>query len=98
MIGIISGGGRCDKPIMKAGNQFHKFKAKRNKFPQTRPVACNPVDHKFGGGNHQHLGQPSTVSRNAPAGQKVGKVAARRTGLLRGGKGLKKVNVAEAKK
>ena len=41
---------------------------------------------------------PATVSRRAPPGQKAGKVAARRTGLLRGGKGLKKGAIEDAKK
>jgi large subunit ribosomal protein L2 len=30
------------------------------------------VDHPHGGGSHQHVGKPSTVSRNAPPGRKVG--------------------------
>ena len=42
-----------------------------------------PVDHPFGGGNHQHIGKPSTVSRYAPPGRKVGLIAARRTGRVR---------------
>ena len=45
-----------------------------------------PVDHPHGGGNHQHLGKPSTMRRDAPPGQKVGLIAARRTGIIRGGK------------
>jgi len=45
----------------------------------------NPVEHPHGGGNHQHIGGSSTVSRNAPPGAKVGLIAARRTGRLRGG-------------
>ena len=85
MIGVVAGGGRTDKPIMKAGVQHHKYKAKRNVYPRVRGVAMNPVDHRFGGGNHQHLGRPSTISRFAPPGRKVGKIAARRTGLVRGG-------------
>lgn len=84
MIGVVAGGGRIDKPMMKAGRAFHKYKVKRNSWPRTRGVACNPVDHPHGGGNHQHIGAPSTVSRYAPAGQKAGLIAARRTGLLRG--------------
>jgi large subunit ribosomal protein L8e len=48
----------------------------------------NPVDHPHGGGNHQHVGHATTVSRYAPPGQKVGLIAARRTGLLRGSKKL----------
>lgn len=49
----------------------------------------NPVDHPHGGGNHKHLGRASTVSRRTPPGRKVGLIAARRTGLLRGAKKIK---------
>merc|ERR1711943_115936 len=89
MIGIVAGGGRIDKPVLKAGNSYHKYKAKRHSWPTTRGVCMNPVDHPHGGGNHQHIGHPSTVSRYAPPGQKVGLIAARRTGLLRGTKVIK---------
>jgi large subunit ribosomal protein L8e len=86
MIGLVAGGGRIDKPLLKAGTAYHKYKAKRNCWPKVRGVAMNPVDHPHGGGNHQHIGHPSTVRRDAPPGQKVGLIAARRTGRLRGGK------------
>jgi hypothetical protein len=52
--------------------------------PQVRGVAMNPVEHPHGGGNHQHIGHASTVRRDAPPGQKVGLIAARRTGEWRG--------------
>ena len=84
MIGIVAGGGRIDKPLLKAGAAYHKYKVKRNCWPRVRGVAMNPVEHPFGGGNHQHIGHPSTVSRFAPPGRKVGLIAARRTGRLRG--------------
>eukprot|EP00731_Ephydatia_muelleri_P029555 Em0021g78a len=45
--------------------------------------AKKPVDHPHGGGNHQHIGKPSTVKRGTPPGRKVGLIAARRTGRLR---------------
>lgn len=48
--------------------------------------SVQPVEHPFGGGNHQHIGKPSTIRRDAPAGRKVGLIAARRTGRLRGTK------------
>jgi large subunit ribosomal protein L8e len=83
-VGIVAGGGRIDKPLLKAGRAFHKFKVKRNSWPKTRGVAMNPVDHPHGGGNHQHIGKASTVPRDAPPGQKAGLIAARRTGLIRG--------------
>ncbi|KAL7751564.1 60S ribosomal protein L2 [Sorochytrium milnesiophthora] len=87
-IGIVAGGGRIDKPLLKAGRAYFLNKAKRNRWPKTRGVAMNPVDHPHGGGNHQHIGHASTVARDSPAGKKVGLIAARRTGLLRGSKKL----------
>ncbi|XP_014681401.1 PREDICTED: 60S ribosomal protein L8 [Priapulus caudatus] len=86
MVGIVAGGGRIDKPIMKAGRAYHKYKVKRNCWPKVRGVAMNPVEHPFGGGNHQHIGKASTVRRDASHGRKVGLIAARRTGRLRGSK------------
>ncbi|KAK4318502.1 hypothetical protein Pmani_010491 [Petrolisthes manimaculis] len=86
MIGIVAGGGRIDKPILKAGRAYHKYRVKRNSWPKVRGVAMNPVEHPHGGGNHQHIGKASTVSRNKCAGRKVGLIAARRTGLIRGTK------------
>ncbi|GIY22951.1 60S ribosomal protein L8 [Caerostris extrusa] len=86
MVGIVAGGGRIDKPILKAGRAYHKYKAKRNSWPKVRGVAMNPVEHPHGGGNHQHIGKASTVRRDASAGRKVGLIAARRTGRIRGGK------------
>ena len=83
-VGIVAGGGRIDKPLLKAGRAYHKFRVKRNCWPRTRGVAMNPVDHPHGGGNHQHIGHSSTVKRGAVPGQKVGLIAARRTGLHRG--------------
>ena len=71
MVGIVAGGGRMDKPILKAGVAYHKYKAKRNEWPKVRGVAMNPVEHPHGGGNHQHIGHASTVRRDAPPGQKV---------------------------
>jgi len=84
MIGIVAGGGRTDKPMLKAGRAYHKYRVKRNEWPKVRGVAMNPVEHPHGGGNHQHIGHPSTTKRICSAGQKVGLIAARRTGRLRG--------------
>uniref|UniRef100_A0A672FBI5 Large ribosomal subunit protein uL2 n=1 Tax=Salarias fasciatus TaxID=181472 RepID=A0A672FBI5_SALFA len=89
VVGVVAGGGRIDKPILKAGRAYHKYKAKRNCWPRVRGVAMNEMfvkQHPFGGGNHQHIGKPSTIRRDAPAGRKVGLIAARRTGRLRGTK------------
>jgi large subunit ribosomal protein L8e len=88
-VGIVAGGGRIDKPMLKAGRAYHKYRVKRNSWPRVRGVAMNPVEHPFGGGNHQHIGIASTSRRDAPAGRKVGLIAARRTGRLRGAQKVK---------
>lgn len=40
-VGIVSGGGRIDKPLLKAGRAYHKYKAKRNSWPRVRGVTMN---------------------------------------------------------
>ncbi|THE64467.1 50S ribosomal protein L2 [Salinadaptatus halalkaliphilus] len=82
-IGVVAGGGRTEKPMVKAGNKYHKMKARGSKWPRVRGVAMNAVDHPFGGGGRQHPGKPKSVSRDAPPGRKVGDISSRRTG--RGG-------------
>ena len=79
-IGIPAGAGRIEKPIMKAGNAYYKWKVKARKWPRVRGVAMNAVNHPFGGGSHQRKSHPSTVARETPPGRKVGHIAARRTG------------------
>ncbi|MFC3958676.1 50S ribosomal protein L2 [Halovivax cerinus] len=82
-IGVVAGGGRTEKPMVKAGNKYHKMRARGTKWPRVRGVAMNAVDHPFGGGGRQHPGRPKSVSRDAPPGRKVGDISSRRTG--RGG-------------
>ena len=79
-IGVVAGGGRTQKPFVKAGNKHYHMKAKGHNYPRVRGTAMNAVSHPHGGGSHQRPGGPTTVSRNAPPGQKVGLIAARRTG------------------
>ncbi len=68
MVGVVAGGGRIEKPILKAGRAYYAAKAKRNMWPKVRGVAMNPVEHPHGGGNHQHIGHPATVGRHTPHG------------------------------
>jgi large subunit ribosomal protein L2 len=82
-IGVVAGGGRTEKPFVKAGKKHHKMKSRGTKWPRVRGVAMNAVDHPFGGGGRQHPGRPKSVSKNAPPGRKVGDLGSRRTG--RGG-------------
>ncbi len=83
-VGVVAGGGRTEKPFVKAGNKHHKMKSRGTKWPRVRGVAMNAVDHPFGGGGRQHPGRPKSVSRDAAPGRKVGDIASKRTG--RGGK------------
>jgi large subunit ribosomal protein L2 len=79
-IGIVAGGGRVDRPFLKAGKKYHKMKTRAAKYPRVSGIAMNAIDHPYGGGNRKHPGKPTTVGRNAPPGRKVGQIAARRTG------------------
>jgi large subunit ribosomal protein L2 len=79
-IGIISGGGRLEKPFMKAGEKSHKKKAKGHKYPVAHGVKMAAASHPHGGGRHRRPGKSTTVSRHAPPGAKVGLIAARNSG------------------
>ena len=79
-IGVVAGGGRTEKPFVKAGKKYHKMRSRGTKWPRVRGVAMNATDHPFGGGGRQHPGKPKSVSRNAPPGRKVGDIASKRTG------------------
>ena len=79
-IGVLAGGGRKDKPFLKAGKKFHSYRTRGKQYPIVRGVAMNPVNHPHGGGGHQHVGKPYTVKRGASPGRKVGSIAAKRTG------------------
>ncbi|WP_436935285.1 50S ribosomal protein L2 [Halovenus marina] len=79
-IGVVAGGGRTEKPMVKAGNKYHKVKGRGTVWPRVRGVAMNAVDHPFGGGGRQHPGKPKSISRNAPPGRKVGDISSKRTG------------------
>jgi large subunit ribosomal protein L2 len=82
-VGVICGGGRLEKPFLKAGKKFYAMGAMNRRWPNVRGVAMNPYNHPFGGKEH-HKGRPSTVSRSTPPGRKVGHLASRRTGRRRG--------------
>lgn len=78
-IGMACGGGRTEKPLVKAGAKYHKMRVKKKFWPIVRGVAMNVIDHPFGGLQH-HPGKSKSTSRNAPPGRKVGAIASSRTG------------------
>ena len=80
-VGIVSGGGRTEKPFVKAGKHLAWMKTKGKVYPTSKGIAMVPASHPHGGGSHSSSSlRPTTVSRTAPPGQKVGIIAARRTG------------------
>ncbi|MHA1340132.1 MAG: 50S ribosomal protein L2 [Promethearchaeota archaeon] len=80
-IGVVAAGGRLNKPFLKAGKKYYWARNKHMVWPRTSAVAMNACSHPFGGGDHKSPHRPTTVSRNAPPGRKVGLIAARRTGV-----------------
>lgn len=79
-IGIVSGGGRREKPFMKAGEKHYIKRAKGQVYPVTKGVKMTAASHPHGGGRHRRPGKSTTVSRHAPPGKKVGLIAARHSG------------------
>jgi large subunit ribosomal protein L2 len=79
-IGIVSAGGRKEKPFMKAGDAYHSNKAKGHIYPIAHGVKMPAAMHPHGGGRHRRPGSSTTVSRHAPPGAKVGLIAARNSG------------------
>ncbi|MGB9659159.1 MAG: 50S ribosomal protein L2 [Nitrososphaerales archaeon] len=83
-IGEIAGGGRIEKPFLRAGAKYHAMKAKAKIYPRVRGVAMISVYHPFGGGRHQHtIHKSKSISKTAPPGAKVGDIASRKTGRKR---------------
>ena len=78
-VGIIAGQGRLDKPIVKAGKQWHIKKSRNKLWPRTSAVKMNAVDHPFGSGRGKRI-KSKIAKRNAPPGAKVGHLRPRRTG------------------
>ncbi len=77
--GIVSGAGRLEKPIVKAGKMWHIMKARNKLWPRTSAVKMNVVDHPFGSGRGKRI-KSKIAKRNAPPGRNVGLLHPRRTG------------------
>ena len=79
-IGVPAGGGRTEKPLLKAGTAHYKHKARNHLYPVVSGSAMNAVTHPFGNKRTARKSKNVPIPRNAPPGRKVGNVAARRTG------------------
>lgn len=79
-VGIVAGGGRPEKPFLKAGARFYKMRAKNRLYPRTSGSAMNAVDHPFGNKRTSRKSKARVAPKNAPPGRNVGMIRARRTG------------------
>jgi len=79
-IGILAGGGRLEKPLLKAGAAFHRMKARNKLWPIIGGKSANAVDHPYGGGSSTRKGRPTIAPRFAPPGRKVGMIRPRKSG------------------
>jgi len=84
LIGTVAGGGRVDKPFLKAGNKQKAMKAKNKYWPIVSAASMNAVDHPLGGARSSRKGRPTIAPKNAPPGRKVGMIRPRFTGRARG--------------
>ncbi|MCA9477518.1 MAG: 50S ribosomal protein L2 [Nanoarchaeota archaeon] len=83
-IGMAAGGGRVDKPFLKAGKKFYAAKAKNKYWPIVSASAMNAVAHPFGNKRSSRKSKAKPAPKNAPPGRLVGAIRARKTGRSRG--------------
>lgn len=79
-IGVVSGGGRTDKPILKAGKKHLMMKARNKLWPIVGGTSMCAVDHPFGNTRSLRKSKARPAPKNAPPGRKVGMIRPRRTG------------------
>ncbi len=86
-LGIVSGGGRTEKPLKKAGTAHMKWHSRNKYWPVVRGTAMNPADHPHGG---RSMGKSTMRKRGTPPGKYVGHRAASRVGRKQGKKVMEK--------
>jgi len=79
-IGVVAGGGKKTKPLLKAGKKMHAMRAKNKLYPRVAGVAMNVIDHPHGGTHRRTVGRPNTIKRGTSPGKKAGLIAARKSG------------------
>ncbi len=79
-IGVIAGGGRKEKPMLKAGVKHFNRRMKNKRWPNPSGAAQNAVDHPFGNKRTSRKARQRAASHFAPPGRKVGKLWPSSTG------------------
>ncbi len=80
MVGVAAGGGRVDKPLLKAGKKHHIAKSKNKYYPIVSGSAMNAVAHPFGNKRTSRKSKARPAPKDAPAGRKVGMIRPKRSG------------------
>jgi len=80
MVGIAAGGGRTEKPLLKAGKKHHMMKSRNKYYPIVSGSAMNAVAHPFGNKRSSRKSKARPAPSNAPPGRKVGMIRPRRSG------------------
>jgi large subunit ribosomal protein L2 len=83
-IGVAAGGGRTEKPLLRAGNAYWKNKAKNRRWPIIGGTSQNAVSHPFGNKRSLRKSKARPAPKNAPPGRNVGMIHPRRTGRKKG--------------
>ena len=79
-IGVVAGGGRRERPFVKAGNKYHAMKARNKLYPIVSGSAQNAVDHPMGNSRSSRKSKGKPAPKNAPPGRNVGMIRPRHTG------------------
>ena len=80
IIGVAAGGGRVEKPLLKAGKKRYMARSKNQMYPIVSGSAMNAVAHPFGNKRTSRKSNAKPAPANAPPGRKVGMIRPRRSG------------------
>jgi hypothetical protein len=62
MVGLVAGGGRLDKPMLKAGRAYHKYRVKRNCWPKVRSYTHSRIHSYAHQYTHSSIYSPNTLN------------------------------------
>ncbi len=82
-IGVVAGGGRREKPFVKAGSKYFAKRAKNKLYPIVSGSAQNAVDHPMGNSRSSRKSKGKPAPKNAPPGRNVGMIRPKHTGRNR---------------
>jgi len=84
LVGVVAGGGRDEKPFVKAGIRYYWMKIHHKIYPKSSAVARNACDHPFGGKHKRNKGKVTPLPKHGyPI--KYGYYGSRKTGRGKGG-------------